>query len=357
MQFCLSGLSLAISIGSLDRQCKALEQLAWIQTNCGDFTGAQKSASDSQGTAKIAGNLYIEASSLNVEAICWQNLGSYSHCSPLLDRAIHLLDLCGMSGGELHGAIMITQAEVHRCKSEYLEARNIQMHILQDISTDRNALYHAFALLNIAQLDVETGSIKDDVQWNINTAEVLLKTINYSIGITYCDMFRAALDVQLGKFSAARTLFQKCLQSTWGKAPEAVTYCLENLATVQQWSVEYQISSPWPVILLVHSVKSKQRLELHKALQFLGDAFQAWGDLETAINLFTVALHGFTQMDVHRSRAECMVRLRDISKANGGELKAAALWKTARPLFKRSSQRKQLAVLDAKLASLSHNQS
>jgi hypothetical protein len=41
---------------------------------------------------------------------------------------------------------------------------------------------------------------------------------------------------------------------------------------------------------------------------------------------------------------------------NGDELKAAKLWEIARPLFERSSQRKQLAELDSKLSSLSHNQ-
>jgi hypothetical protein len=99
------------------------------------------------------------------------------------------------------------------------------------------------------------------------------------------------------------------------------------------------------------------RLGLHKALQFLGDVFQAWGDQETAISLFAVALDGFTLMDVHRSRAECMVRLGDISKWNMDELKTAELWETARPLFERSSQKQQLAALDLKLASLSHDQS
>jgi hypothetical protein len=114
---------------------------------------------------------------------------------------------------------------------------------------------------------------------------------------------------------------------------------------------------PWPVTFLVYSFNLKQRLQLHKALQFLGDVFWAQRDQDTASSLFTVALDGFTEMDVHRSRAECMVRLGDILKLNGDEPKAAKLWETAKPLFERSSQGKQLADLNAKLAKLSHNQS
>jgi hypothetical protein len=51
----------------------------------------------------------------------------------------------------------------------------------------------------------------------------------------------------------------------------------------------------------------KEKLGILKALQFLGDVFLAQGEEYTALNLFTVALEGFTAMDVHRSRAECML--------------------------------------------------
>jgi hypothetical protein len=338
------------------RQSQALQLLAWIKNRSGDLSGAKESAAESQRVAKIAGNPFLEACALRAEAVSWHILGSYSCCISLLTQATHLLDLCGMSGSEVLSGIRTSQAEVHRCKSEYMEARNIQICILHHSSADESPIVHAFALLNIVQIDVEIDSSEDDVQQNINTAGVLFQKINYSSGIIYCDMFRAALDVQLGKYPAAKSVFQRCLSSAWGKDSEIVTYCLEKLASVEQWSAADQISSPWSVILLVHSIKSKQRLELYKALQFLGGVFLGREDQETALSLFNVALDGFTQMDVHRSRAECMVQLADISKVNGDELKAATLWNTARPLFEQSSQRKQLAELDSKLASLSQSQ-
>jgi tetratricopeptide (TPR) repeat protein len=305
--------------------------------------------------AKIAGNLYVEAAALRVEAVCWQYLGNYSRCLSLLNRAMSLLFLCGMRGGGLDNYIRTTQAEVHRLKSEYVEAHHIQLCIRQDFSADQNPYEHALALLNIAQIEVEVRGSVQAVQQNINTAAGLFQKINFSAGITYCDMLRAALDVQAGNFLGARTLFQKCLRSTWGKDHEAVTYCLEKLSSVSQWSAADQTSSPWPVVLLVHSVKSERKLQLHKALQFLGDVFKAQGEQDTAISLFTVALNGFTQMDVHCSRAECMVRLGDISLQNGDDVKAGELWELAKPLFERSSQSKQLVELNSKLASLCHN--
>jgi hypothetical protein len=94
----------------------------------------------------------------------------------------------------------------------------------------------------------------------------------------------------------------------------------------------------------------KEKLGILKALQFLGDVFLAQGKEYTAINLFTVALDGFTAMDVHRNRAECMLRLAEISKEHNDLLKAVEFWETARPLFEQSSQSKQVEYVDECLA-------
>jgi tetratricopeptide (TPR) repeat protein len=357
MQLCQSGLALAISTGSMKNQPMALYQLAQIKKDAGDISGAKEDASEMQRVARITGNLYHEAGALWVGAMCWQRLGNYGHSISMLERATHLVDLYGMDGGELHTCVRTTQAEIHRLKSQYTDARSIQTHIQQDGTADQNPSNHAMDLLNVAQIDIEIGATQYGVRQNIDTAGRLFQEINFSLGITYCDMFRAALDVQAGEFPAARSLFQRCLRSTWGNDSDIVSYCLEKLASVQQWTAADQISSPWPVIFLAHSVKSKQKLELYKALQFLGDVLQAQSDQETAVSLFAVALDGFTQMDVHRSKAECMVRLGDISNLTGNPLEAVKLWEAARPLFERSSQGKQLVDLNTKLAVLSLAQS
>ncbi|KAJ7037600.1 hypothetical protein C8F04DRAFT_1393523 [Mycena alexandri] len=76
-------------------------------------------------------------------------------------------------------------------------------------------------------------------------------------------------------------------------------------------------------------------------------------DEVTAVNLFTIALEGFTYMDVHRSRAECMIRFGDIAKKNGDVLKALELWEIARPLFERSSQAKRVQDIDDRVSGIS----
>jgi hypothetical protein len=71
------------------------------------------------------------------------------------------------------------------------------------------------------------------------------------------------------------------------------------------------------MMYLAHSQKSRDKLALHKALLFLGDVFVGGEDEATATTLYTVALNGFTDMDVHCSRAQCMIRLRHIAEAQG----------------------------------------
>jgi tetratricopeptide (TPR) repeat protein len=108
--------------------------------------------------------------------------------------------------------------------------------------------------------------------------------------------------------------------------------------------------SGWTTVFLVYSLKQREQLEIHQGLKFLGDIFLAQGDERRAINLFTVALEGFTYMDVHRSRAECLLLLGDIFKGHGNLLKAVELWETAKLLFERSSQAKQVKYIQEKLA-------
>ncbi|KAJ7922683.1 hypothetical protein B0H13DRAFT_1865535 [Mycena leptocephala] len=113
--------------------------------------------------------------------------------------------------------------------------------------------------------------------------------------------------------------------------------------------------SSWTTVFLAHSIIRKEKLGIYKAFQFLGDVFLSQNDEHTAISLFTVALEGFTEMDVHRSRAECMLQLRDISMGHGDLLKAVEFWERARPLFERSSQAKQVHCIDERVANINED--
>jgi tetratricopeptide (TPR) repeat protein len=149
----------------------------------------------------------------------------------------------------------------------------------------------------------------------------------------------------------AKKLFQDCLAVSWTNDAEMSAYCLERLGDMSRWNVPYGTTT-WATVFLAHSIQSKQNLGIYKALEFLGDIFRTQGDEDTAFSLFTAALEGFTYVDVHRGRAECMLNLGDIYMGKNDFLQAVELWETAKPLFERSSQAKQVENINMRLASV-----
>jgi tetratricopeptide (TPR) repeat protein len=244
---------------------------------------------------------------------------------------------------------MTTQAEVYKLKSEYVEAHSIHISILEETST-QDPFGYGLALLNVAEIDVMIGTPKNGVQRDCDTARKLFNTVGNVLGVTLCDVILADLYLREGDSLVARTIFKKCLNVTL-EYSQIQTYCLERLCDASCWGGSEQMSS-WTTVFLVNSLKRKKKLEVYKALRSLGDIFLAQNDEHTATSLFTVALEAFTHMDVHRSRAECMLRLGDISKGHGNLLKAVEFWEAARPLFERSSQAKQVQNIHERVAGI-----
>jgi hypothetical protein len=248
---------------------------------------------------------------------------------------------------------MNAEAEVHRLKSEYFSARDIQLQLLHENSADMDPYRHAWALVNVAEIDV-SSIFQDDVQGKIHAAKSLFTAIEDVRGVRYCDVIQANLSLREGKILAAKTLFQDSLKFSWGKYNDIVSLCLESLGNSSYWNISH-CTPAWTTMFLIHSLKGKAKLEIHKGLQFFGDVFLTEGEENTAISLLTVALEGFTYMDVHCSSAEYMLRLGDISSKHGELVKAVELWKTARPQPERSSQAKQAEQIYARLASIHQN--
>ncbi|KAJ7772492.1 hypothetical protein B0H14DRAFT_3164791, partial [Mycena olivaceomarginata] len=183
----------------------------------------------------------------------------------------------------------------------------------------------------IMELGVHMGYPKDSVLRNLDAARNIFETPERIMELATCDIILGHFHLHKGEFHEAKMIFEQCIKLWTGKNTEIMFYCLEPLG---------------------NSLKSTNRLGMHQALQFLGDIFLSYNDEDTAVSLFTVALEGFTAMDVHRSRAECMLRLGDIHKRCNDLLKAVGHWETARPLFERSSQAKQIVQIDERLASV-----
>ncbi|KAJ7131112.1 hypothetical protein C8R44DRAFT_731378 [Mycena epipterygia] len=343
-------LSLAQICGDSRQHALALARLAMIKWSMGDYHAALMHAQEARQVAQLSANLHQEAVLVELEARCLMDLGNLTESLLLCHRARELLQLCGMQGGQADHSVMNALAEVHRMKSEYLEAHSIHT-VVQNTSAQQDPLPHVYTLLNIAELDIMIGVDTLEVQHKVDNAKAIFSTLRIARSVNQCEMILGDLHLREGNEMVAKPLFQQCLNAAWGNDNQTITYCLEKLADISCWtSTADHLLYRWPVIYLVHVQKTQEKMALYKALRFLGDIFLSEGDEHTAHNLFVVTLEGFTYMDVHRSRGDCMLRLGDIAKNRGDLSKAVELWKEAHPLFERSSQAKDMAKIDTRLA-------
>ncbi|KAJ7679400.1 hypothetical protein DFH06DRAFT_1033153 [Mycena polygramma] len=334
-------------------QCSVLNNIGRMKWDAGDYAAAQKYVGEASKLASLSGNLYQEARALWITSQRSMQLGDYRASVLQANRAKELLGICGMGGGVLDTNIETIKAEVHLLKSEYTEARRINAQVLH--STDHDSHMSAAALLNIAQIDVMLGVPASDVHQNLDKAKTFFSKSKFGPGITWCDMLEADLWLREGDTTSAQTSFEKSLNSSWGSDIDAVSFALERLGDRSRWPA-MEPTSPWPFVYLGHAHQSKQNLALHKALLFLGDLFLAQEDTDTAHTLFTVALEGFAHMDVHRSRAQCLLRLGDLANAERNFGRAVELWSEARILFEKSTQAKDAAEIHSRLEALGDNQ-
>ncbi|KAJ7118161.1 hypothetical protein C8R44DRAFT_738110 [Mycena epipterygia] len=344
-------LSLAKSSGNSMQHSLVLDRLAWFKFDVGDYHAAQTYAREAQIIALLSGKIYPEAVALGTQALCGQVLGNLKEGIVLCQRARELLQLCGAQGSSADHRMVTILAELHLLKSEYPEARSIHVELAKQADAQQDLYYHALSQLNIAEIDIMIGAKVADVRENLENGKRTFRTLGLVTMVDQCETTFADLDLREGNILTAKDSFQRSLNAAWGKNHDAVLYCLERLADSGRWMFpNTDFSYQWPVIYLVQTHRTQEKLGLHKALCFIGDVFISEGDEDTAQSLFVVALEGSKYMDVHRSRADCMLRLGDNAKHRGDFRKAAKLWEEARPLFERSLQVNDVAQIDRRLA-------
>ncbi|KAJ7787104.1 hypothetical protein B0H14DRAFT_3163428 [Mycena olivaceomarginata] len=346
MLFHEKALELSRSCGDTNRQSFVLSHMAIIKLHTGDTRMAEMHISEARRLAKLSGNLYVEAYTLGTSVSVMNCLGRYQESLAQARQGRKLLALCGIHRGTVHSHRSMDEAEVHMLKSEYNEARHIYLEVARN--NDQDPFIYACALSNIAQIDVIIGAVARDVAHNMNKAKEIFSSMDHQPGIGACKRNLADLALREGDPTSAKDMFQDCLNFVWGKPNDIASCCLESLADRNRWPGQFTFT--WPMVYVAHASRSKERLALHKALLFLGDVYIAQEDEATARSLFQVALEGFIRMDVHRSRAQCLLRLGDLAHKAGDLSTAMELWAAARPLFARSSQTQSLTHIDARLA-------
>ncbi|KAJ7261933.1 hypothetical protein C8J57DRAFT_1633369 [Mycena rebaudengoi] len=319
----------------------------------GNLSRALKHAKKAHKCAEHIGHIYGQAHSLYHQAQCQKKLANYQQSQALLQNSREMLTACGQQQSALEFNILNLQANIHVVKSEYLEAR--KLHVALASSCNPASYIATIVNLNVAFIDITTGADSKVIQQNLDMAQSNLMALYgfYAKIISLmADNAVAELCISNGLHEAAKEILEKCFTSSQDISTNVALLCLVRLGDFSTGMNNTSTTFRWAVLFLGLALKCKEKHQTMQALRCLGQVFSAEGDSETALSLFTTALDGFTFMDVHRWRADCMVRIADILNNFGELMKAIQLWKAARPLFERSSQMKDITKIDAKLAAV-----
>jgi tetratricopeptide (TPR) repeat protein len=248
-------------------------------------------------------------------------------------------ELPGLKGGDSLG------------KTEYAEARQLMERMAQMTSRHRSPYFHAASLITLVQLDIITG-IHDAVTLRNLTASKELATELPFHSVTWiCDLSQAELDLHNGDQMKAYTTFR--IHGGRTESTHHVVYLsLAYLGELSNNLGGLERTAHWATTYFAYSWNRKDLGHTYQALRYLGDILLAQGDERTAMNIFLAVLDASTEMDVHRRRADCMSRIGDILVHRGELAKAKDMWEAALPLFVRSSQAKDAAAIEVKLAHL-----
>ncbi|KAJ6483293.1 hypothetical protein C8R45DRAFT_1149202 [Mycena sanguinolenta] len=315
--------------------------LAWIKYERGEYSSALSLASTAWTLIQESALMVFKGHILLIKAFCSQAMGDYAVALALLKHIRELHRLWSQSGGSLDTEVWISQAVAHYDKSEYEEALQINEEIYQIMSMEDNPALHVTLLLNLVNGGALLAQPTSQLQPLLDKARTLSTTVGDWMPLISCDVYQAVMHIADGEHEMARKLLVQSCKRSWGKCADLQQECLELLVETT--------NDHWSLVLLAYSIKIRHKRGIHKALQSLGHIFLADQDEITAASLFTAALQGFTEMDIHRSRGECLLNLGDISNNNMDTLKAVGLWTAAKPLFERSSQLKQVARVDDRL--------
>ncbi|CAK5282103.1 unnamed protein product [Mycena citricolor] len=340
-----TALEIAVSHELLEAQSDSLNFLGQTYLQMGNPTEGRVCVAQAFAAAVKCGVVYSQAVSLHIDARCSQELGEFVKTLELCSRASELLALCDMSECGLSLGIAAARAQVHLSKTEYTEARAIQVKSRFRAQNDEDPYQHAHALMNLAEIDIALGADASSVESMLDDAKKLFGSIHFDLAVTVCDMILTDLwlrDAPAEYPSRAGPILLRLVAELRGRHNAVEIELLRRLADGANWS-SYDLHCT--VTYLALAATSRDRLALHQALMFLGDVMiHEHSDWETAGALFRVALDGFSAMDVHRAKGECLLRMSEIAE------KKEKLWRVARECFERAKQDKMVQHLDSKLA-------
>ncbi|KAJ7187476.1 hypothetical protein GGX14DRAFT_611402 [Mycena pura] len=283
----------------------------------GNLADGRTHARKSQQIAAVLGDQVGQALAFRQEVLCCIGLGFFHDAAQLCRQ--------GFNADIVHNQIL--EAEIHLLKTEYPEACSIYKQI---VCSTPPGYWKAIALLNIAVIDIARGAPAASVHINLRLDAAISSFTSLAWIWNYVD---AVLMLREGDAAAARAILERLFR----KSPNRFNtiFCLEQLASLDYGMYDCQTTLSWAAVYLGSALRSKDKLSTMKALKCLGQIAAAKGESSTAMSLFQVALDGFTFMDVHQWKADCMMRMSKIHLACSEVLRAKELFEAALPLFDR----------------------
>ncbi|KAJ7822612.1 hypothetical protein B0H13DRAFT_1920078 [Mycena leptocephala] len=332
LEFNMTAIKLAGEAVDTVQHLDALDTRCDIAIAVGDYPSILESVRAAEKVTQRTGSVAERCRWKIIEATAHGMLGNLPHALNLCAQARALMSSAGLEGSNLQLTILDSEASLHFAKSEYRQARRAHSEILSMTALNRSASYHVNSLITIAQIDNIIGAESATVLQSLENARAGYIALGRSPLL--CELVTAEFHLAHGDAVLARGLFMQWLGRYQAYIPDVVSVCLSTVGDPTHDMHNVEDKFRWSVIYLAFVCKIKDL------------AGQDW---DGAQNLFVSALGGATQIDIHRLRGECMVRLGDLSIRRGDTETAREMWGTARPLFVASSQTKEVAAVDLRL--------
>ncbi|KAJ7452066.1 hypothetical protein B0H11DRAFT_2288746 [Mycena galericulata] len=330
-------LSLAEQADSDVWRGRALSYIAVYERSKGKFREALALAHQAQWLAGRIGNLQHETEALQEEARCCIGLGDFSQAVDICSRARQLVIAGGLEGTMFDVSALDFEADIHLYKTAYVDSRRAFELVLKYSSSEKLELFHGWALVNIASIDVILGvfNSQPEVLVALELPRQIFTSGQLLLGLNLCDRVLANFLLSRGRKAEAKEMFEKCVGSFGGRSEEFFTACMRTLGDITLWH-DVRSSTHWATTYLAHGITNSSVTSISWALRLLGDIFREDGDDETSGALFEVALQEFTRMGIYRGRAECLLRLAEIAERTGEHQVRTEYLSEARWMYSRS---------------------
>jgi hypothetical protein len=164
--------------------------------------------------------------------------------------------------------------------------------------------------LSNAFIDIATGADSKIIHQNLDITQSHLKALYGYYGrhtSVIADQVAAELCLHDEAIGLANAMFEKCFSLSLDMDTALALLCAERLGDLSTGMNDIPTTLRWTGVFFGLALKCKDKRQTMQAFRCLGQIFSTKGEDETALSLFNVALDGFTFMDVHRWRADCMV--------------------------------------------------